>query len=126
MYQKLFLLGTLGRDPEMRYTPNGTAITSFSMATNRKYKTADGQAKEETVWWRVSVFGASAESCNQYLKKGSSCLVEGTLSASEDGNPKIWTDKEGKPRTSFEVRADNIRFIGGKKPQEETKPEDVF
>jgi len=67
MYQRLVLVGNLGRDPEMRYTPNGTAVTSLSVATSRKYTTADGQQKEETVWFRVSVWGKQAEPCNQYI-----------------------------------------------------------
>ena len=77
MYQRLVLVGNLGRDPEMRYTPNGTAVTSLSVATSRKYTTADGQQKEETVWFRVSVWGKQAEPCNQYLSKGRKVLVEG-------------------------------------------------
>lgn len=115
MYQRLVLVGNLGRDPEMRYTPNGTAVTSLSVATSRKYTTADGQQKEETVWFRVSVWGKQAEPCNQYLSKGSKVLVEGTLTPDESGGPRIWTDKEGKPRASFEVRANTVRFLDSKR-----------
>lgn len=115
MYQRLVLVGSLGRDPEMRYTPNGTAVTSLSVATNRKYTTADGQQKEETVWFRVSVWGKQAEPCNQYLTKGSKVLVEGNLVGDENGGPRIWTDKEGKPRASFEVRAYTVRFLSSKR-----------
>ena len=74
MYQKLIIIGNLGRDPEMRYTPDGKAVTTFSVATSRKYN-----EKEETTWFRVSVWGKQAESCNQYLTKGSKVLVEGRL-----------------------------------------------
>ncbi len=112
MYQKLIVLGNLGRDPEMRYTPNGTAVTTFSMATNRKYTGADGQPRDETCWFRVTVWGKQAEACNQYLSKGSRVLVEGTLQAGDDGSPRIWTGQDGKPRASFEVRADTVRFMG--------------
>jgi len=115
MYQRLVLVGNLGRDPEMRYTPNGTAVTSLSVATSRKYTTADGQPKEETVWFRVSVWGKQAEPCNQYLAKGSKVLVEGNLVGDENGGPRIWTDKEGKPRASFEVRAYTVRFLSSKR-----------
>jgi len=115
MYQRLILVGNLGRDPEMRYTPNGAAVTSLSVATSRKYTTADGQQKEETAWFRVSVWGKQAESCNQYLTKGSKVLVEGALVPDENGGPRIWTDKEGKPRASFEVRAVGVRFLSSKR-----------
>ena len=115
MFQQITLVGSLGKDPELKYSPQGTPITSFSMATNRKYQTADGQTHSETVWWRVSCFGKTAEAVNQYLTKGSPCLVVGTLTADASGNPRLWTDNEGKPRTSFEIRADTVRFLGAKK-----------
>jgi single-strand DNA-binding protein len=115
MYQKLVLVGNLGNDPEMRYTPQGTPVTRLSIATNRKYTTADGQQKEETVWFRVSVFGKQAEACNQYLTKGRPVLVEGRLTADETGGPRVWTSQDGKPRASFEVFAETVRFLGGGK-----------
>ena len=80
MYQKLIIIGNLGRDPEMRYTPDGKAVTTFSVAASRRY----GE-KEETAWFRVSVWGKQAESCNQYLQKGSKVLVEGRLTAEQRG-----------------------------------------
>ncbi len=115
MYQRLVLVGRLGRDPEMRYTPNGSAVTSFPVATSRKYTTSDGQQKEETVWFRVSVWGKQAETVNQYITKGRMVLVEGNLVGDENGGPRIWTDKEGKPRASFEVRAFTVRFLDSKR-----------
>ena len=115
MYQRLVLVGRLGRDPEMRYTPQGTPVTSISVATSRKYNTADGQAKEETVWFRVQVWGKQGETVNQYLTKGRQVLVEGTLVPDENGGPRIWTDKEGKARASFEVRAQTVRFLDSKR-----------
>lgn len=115
MYQRLVLVGYLGRDPEMRYTPQGTPVTSFPVATNRRYNTADGQPKEETVWFRVSVWGKQAETVNQYLAKGRRVLVEGSLVGDENGGPRIWTDREGKPRASFEVRAYTVRFMESKR-----------
>ena len=83
--------------------------------SSRKYTTADGQQKEETVWFRVSVWGKQAEPCNQYLSKGRKVLVEGTLVPDENGGPRVWTDKEGKPRASFEVRATTVRFLDSKR-----------
>jgi len=112
MYQRLVLVGNLGRDPEMRYTPQGTAVTTFPVATTRRYNTADGQPKEETVWFRVSVWGKQAETVNQYLTKGRQVLVEGTLVPDENGGPRIWTGQDGKPRASFELRAQTVRFLG--------------
>ncbi|MEW5717376.1 MAG: single-stranded DNA-binding protein [Chloroflexota bacterium] len=115
MYQRLVLVGNLGRDPEMRYTPQGTPVTSLSVATSRRYNTADGQQKQETVWFRVSVWGKQAETANQYLAKGRKVLIEGYLIGDENGGPRIWTDKEGKPRTSFEVRALSVQFLDSKR-----------
>jgi single-strand DNA-binding protein len=83
MYQRLVLVGSLGQNPSMRYSPNGTAITTFSVATNRKWKTGDGELKEETAWFRVSVFGKQAENCNEFLSKGAKVLVEGELVVDE-------------------------------------------
>jgi single-strand DNA-binding protein len=115
MYQRLVLVGNLGRDPEMRYTPQGTAVTTLSVATSRRYNTADGQQKEETLWFRVSVWGKQAETVNQYLAKGSKVLVEGSLVGDESGSPRIWSGQDGKPRASFEVRANTVRFLSSKR-----------
>jgi single-strand DNA-binding protein len=115
MYQRLVLVGNLGRDPEMRYTPQGTAVTTLSVATSRKYNTADGQQKEETLWFRVSVWGKQAETVNQYLTKGGKVLVEGSLVGDENGSPRVWTGQDGKPRASFEVRANTVRFLSSKR-----------
>ncbi len=114
MYQKLVLVGNLGRDPEMRYTPQGTPVTSFPVATSRKYTTADGTQKEETLWFRVSVWGKQAETVNQYLAKGRQVLVEGALVGDEKGGPRVWTANDGTSRASFEVRAQTVRFLGKK------------
>jgi single-strand DNA-binding protein len=112
MYQRLFLVGNLGRDPEMRYTPNGTAVTQMSIATSRKWTDASGQLKEETAWFRVSVFGKQAETCNQYLNKGSRVLIEGELVVDEKtGGPRVYTRKDGTTGASFEVRANTVRFL---------------
>lgn len=112
MYQRIVLVGNLGRDPEMRYTPNGTPVTSFSVATSRRYTASDGQMKDETLWFRISVWGKQAETCNQYLSKGRQVLVEGALVGDENGGPRVWVGQDGKARASFEVRAQTVRFLG--------------
>ncbi len=115
MYQRLVLVGNLGRDPEMRYSPNGTAVTNMSVATSRKWTDAQGQLKEETAWFRVSVFGKQAETCNQYLAKGRKVLVEGDLVIDEKtGGPRVYQRKDGSYGASFEVRATTVRFLSPK------------
>lgn len=112
MYQKLIIIGNLGRDPEMRYTPSGQAVTNFNIATNHKYTTSDGNKVEETTWFRISTWGKNAENCNQYLKKGSKVLVEGRLNPDPDtGGPKIWTRQDGTPAASYELTANQVRFL---------------
>ena len=120
MYQKLTIVGNLGKPPEMRYLPNGTAVTDMSVATNRVYY-KDQQKITETAWFRVSVFGKQAESCNQYLDKGSRVLVEGYLRADDDGNPRVWTRNDGTPAASFEMTAQNVTFLSSaeEKPEED-------
>jgi len=114
MYQKLLLAGNLGGDPEMRYTPSGQPVTNFSVATNRKWTNTDGSKGEETVWFRVTAWGKLAETCNQYLAKGRSVLIEGRLTPDKaTGGPRIWTGNDGQPRASFEVTADTVKFLGG-------------
>ena len=100
MYHKVIVVGNLGRDPEMRYMPDGTAITSFSMATSRRWNDkSTGQPVEETMWFRVSVFGRQAEAVNQYLSKGRPVLVEGHLRADpQTGGPRLWTAQDGTVR----------------------------
>lgn len=114
MYQKVVIVGNLGNDPELRYTPQGDAVTSFSVATNRRWTGADGQPAEETTWFRVSAWGRQAETCNQYLSKGRQVLVEGRLVPDRNtGGPRIWTAQDGTARASFELRALSVQFLGG-------------
>lgn len=115
MYQKITLIGNLGRDPEMRYLPNGRAVTNFSVATNRKWTDNDGQKQEETTWFNVSVWGKQAEACNQYLSVGQMVLVEGRMKT-----PAPYTSNEGKPRCSLEVEAQNVIFLSKKEEQDGT------
>ena len=115
MYQKIIIVGNLGRDPEMRYTPQGTPVTNLSVATNRKWTNADGTPGEETIWFRVSAWGKLGETCNQYLSKGRQVLVEGSLQPDPaTGGPRIWTRQDGTAGASFEVRAFTVRFLGGR------------
>jgi single-strand DNA-binding protein len=113
MYQKLTIVGNLGRDPEMRYTSDGTPVTNFSVATNRRWTNQDGSQGEETIWFRVSAWRRLAEVCNEYLEKGRQVLVEGRLQPDrETGGPRIWTDRDGQPRASYEVTALTVKFLG--------------
>lgn len=119
MYQKLIIIGNLGRDPEMRYTPSGQAVTNFSVATNRQYTGSDGQQVDETVWFRVSAWGRQAETCNQYLRQGSKVLVEGRLTSdTATGGPRIWTRQDGTPAASFEMSAGMVRFLSTRQEDE--------
>lgn len=115
MYQRIIIIGNLSRNPEMRYTPDGKAVTTFSVATSRKYN-----EKEETTWFRVSVWNNQAELCNQYLKKGSKVLVEGRLSPDKvTGSPKVWTKKDGSCGSSYEMTADTVRFLSSRGESEQ-------
>ncbi len=115
MYHKIIIAGYLGRDPEMRYTPTGQAVTHFSVAASRRWTDREGNQQEETVWFRVSAWGKQAEICNQYLTKGRPVLVEGRLRPDpETGGPRVWTGNDGKPRASFEINALNVRFLAGR------------
>ena len=113
MYHTIIIAGNLGRDPEMRYTPSGQAVTNFNVATSRQYTDSGGQKVKETIWFRVSAWGKTAEICNQYLKKGSKVLVEGRLNPDpKTGGPHIWQGQNG-PGASFEVTANTVRFLSG-------------
>ena len=115
MYQKMVIAGNLGRDPEMRYTPSGQAVTNLNVATNRQYTSNSGEKVKETTWFRVSVWGKQAESCNQYLRKGSKVLVEGRMNQDPaTGGPRVWTGQDGSPRASFEMTAQTVRFLSSR------------
>ena len=115
MYHTLIIVGNVGKDPEMRYTPSGQAVTSFSVATNRQYTTGNGEQVKETVWFRVTTWGKQAEVCNQYVKKGMKVLVEGRLTPDKaTGGPRVWTKQDGTPGASFEVTAGTVRFLSSR------------
>ena len=112
MYQSVTIIGRLGRDPEMRYLPNGDPVTSFSVATDRQYNDRNGQKVKETTWFRVSVFGKQGENANQYLHKGSMVLVEGRLQAdAKTGGPRVYTRQDGTMGSGFEIVANTVRFL---------------
>ena len=126
MYQKVLIIGYLGGDPEMRYIPSGTAVTKFSVATNREYTNNNGEKIKETTWFRVDVWGKQGESCNTYLRKGSKVLVEGRMNQDKaTGGPRVWTGNDGSPRASFEITAQNVRFLSSRQENQATAGDNV-
>lgn len=105
-FNKIILIGNLGRDPELRYTPQGTPVCSFTMATNEKRKDRSGENQDVTTWFRVTFWGRQAETASQFLTKGKPIYVEGRLRIEE------WNDRDGKPRYTLEVHATDMQFIG--------------
>ncbi len=115
MYQKLIIVGRLGRDPEMRYTPTGQAVTSFSVATDSQYNDQSGKPVKETVWFRVTAWGKLAETCNNFLQKGKLVLIEGRLTVdAKTGGPKTWVGQDGQTRASYEVTASTVKFLSAR------------
>ena len=109
------IIGHLGRDVEMRFTPSGRAVANFSVAVNRQYTGGKGETVKETYWFRCTAWDKQAEICNQYLKKGSKVFIEGRLSADPaSGGPRIWTKQDGTPQASFELTIFTIKFLDGK------------
>ncbi|MBU2783584.1 single-stranded DNA-binding protein [Acidithiobacillus caldus] len=106
---KVILLGHLGRDPEMRYMPDGTAVATLNVATSETFKDRDGNKQERTEWHRVVFWGRTAEIAGEYLRKGSMAYVEGRLQT------RKWTDKEGQERYTTEIRGDRLQLIGGRR-----------
>lgn len=109
MYQSITLIGNLGSDPEMRYTPSGVAVASFNLAVNRSWTGQDGQRQDKTTWFRVSVWNRQAETVTQYMHKGSRVLVVGEVEEA-----RAFTDKAGNNRASIEVKAQSVRFMDSK------------
>ncbi len=102
---KIMIIGNLGRDPEMRYTPNGNPVTSFSIAASRSYTTPDGERHQETEWFTVVAWRQLAEQCNQYLAKGRKAYVEGRL------HSRTWESQDGKTHFVNEITADRVLFL---------------
>lgn len=112
-FNKVILVGNLGRDPELRYTPQGTPVCNFSIATNERRKDKNGEMQDTTTWFKVTLWNRQAETAAQYLQKGRPVYIEGRLRVEE------WTDRDGKPRHTLEVHATDMQFIGGNRGGEE-------
>ncbi len=125
-FNKVFLMGNLTKDPELRYTPQGTAVLNLRLAVNRKFRNKDQELKEETCFITAVVWNKQAETCNQYLHKGSGIFVEGRLQS------RSWEDASGQKRNVIEVRAERVQFLGsppakaaaGPMPQQEPQLEE--
>ena len=116
-FEQIILVGNVGREPEMRYTPSGTAVTSFSVAVNSKYND-----EKVTKWFRVTSWGKLAEVCHQYVTKGMKVAVTGELQADKaTGAPRIWEKKDGTFACNFEINASKVVFLSGGKSKEETE-----
>ena len=113
---KVILIGNLGADPEVRFTPGGQAVANFRIATSESWQDKNGQKQERTEWHRIVVWGKLAELCGEYLSKGRQCFVEGRLQTRE------WTDKEGKKNYTTEVVAQNVQFLGGRGDSAGSRP----
>ena len=125
MYQQVIVVGNLGNEPTLRYTAQGNAVASFRVAVNRRWTDPDGQTMEEVCWFSVSAWGKLAEACNQHLKVGRLVLVEGQLQPDrESGSPRVWTDKQGQARASYELRARVVQFLGRSEPTETAEATD--
>lgn len=105
-FNKVIIVGNLGRDPELRYTPQGTPVCSFTLATNERRKDKTGEMQDQTTWFRITLWGRQAEVASQYLTKGKPVYIEGRLRVEE------WTDRDGKARHTLEVHATDMQFLG--------------
>ena len=111
-FNKIFIVGNLGRDPELRYTAQGTPVCTFSVATNERRKDRNGEMQDHTTWFRITLWNRQAETASQYLQKGRQVYIEGRLRVEE------YIDRDGKPRHSLEVHATDMQFIGGGRGEE--------
>lgn len=118
-FNKITIVGYLGRDPELRYTPQGTAVCKMSVATTERRRAANGESDEHTTWFRVTVWGRQAELSNEYLGKGRQVYVEGRLRLEE------FTDRDGNQRISPEVTATDIQFLGHRNESMAPQPDSV-
>ena len=117
-FNKITIVGNLGRDPELRYTPQGNAVCNFSMATNEKRRDKSGELQDITTWFRVTLWGRQAENASKYLQKGSPVYIEGRLRVDE------WTDRDGKSRYTLEVNANDMQFLSGGRSDEYSSSDD--
>lgn len=114
-YNKTTFIGHLGGDPEMRYTPAGTAVTTFNVASNDQYPNEKGENLQTTIWFRCAAWGKLGEVCNQYLRKGSKVMIEGRLTPDKNtGRPRIWTRQDGSAAADYELKVLEIYFLDNK------------
>lgn len=111
-FNKITIIGNLGKDPELRYTPQGNAVCNFSMATNEKRRDKGGDLQDVTTWFRITLWGKQAENASKYLTKGSTVYIEGRLRVEE------WADRDGKNRHTLDVQATDMQFIGSSRNDE--------
>ncbi len=116
---KVMVIGHLGLDPEMRYTPSGRPVTSFSIASNRSWKTSDGETRSETEWFNIVAWGSLAEICNQYLKKGQQAYIEGRLQS------RKWEDGDGNQHSKTEIIAREMIMFGSRKDKKEDDEDEI-
>jgi single-strand DNA-binding protein len=114
---KVMIIGRLGRDPEMRYTPSGRPVTHFSVAVNRTWNTSEGERRTDTEWFNVVAWGNLAEICKQFLKKGHQVYIEGRLQS------RSWEDSEGNKRSSTEVVANEMIMLEERRENQESNPQ---
>ena len=107
MVNKVMLIGNLGKDPELRFTPSGRAVARFSLATSEQWTTPEGQKQDRTEWHNIVVWGKQAETCGQYLSKGRQVFIDGSIRSRQ------YDDKEGQKRYITEVIAQRVQFLGG-------------
>ena len=120
MYQRVIIIGRLGRDCEMKYTPGGDAVATFSIATDKKWTGTDGKAQQKTVWFRVTAWRKLAEICNTYLKKGAQVMVEGEMA-----EPHAYLDKSGNPACSLDITAAIMKMLGSREQGESVDEEAI-
>lgn len=118
-YNKVLLMGNLTKDPELRYTPQGTAVANLRLAVNRKFRNKNQEIKEEVCFVTVVVWSKQAETCNQYLHKGRPVFIEGILQS------RTWEDNAGQKRSVIEVRAERVQFMGSPKEKTENQPQEA-
>ncbi len=116
---KVMVIGHLGKDPEMRYTPSGRPVTTFTVAVSRSWNSADGERHSETEWFNIVAWGNLAEICKQYLSKGQQVYVEGRLQT------RHWDDKEGQKHTSVEIVANEMMMLGDRRDTNHAQEEQV-
>ena len=125
-YHTIIIVGRLGRDPELRFSPTGQAICNLSIATDHSYTNKQGDKVSQVTWFRVTVFNTAAENANKYLSKGKMVLVEGRMNPGESGSPRVWTAQDGTQKASYEVNAQVVRYLSGRNEQGGTVQDDEF